>query len=63
MKSEMCLHATYKWSLFEFNVFLGQSNVQRVWFGSAVPTSYTVTPGKSVSVHLLTRLPRSRHQP
>jgi len=45
-----------------YNVLLGQSNVQRVWFGSAVPISYTVIPGKSFSVHVLACLPEAKHQ-
>jgi len=36
-----------------YNVPLGQSNVQRVWFGTTVPISYPVIPRKSFSVHVL----------
>ena len=33
------------------------SNVQRLWFGTDVPISYTVIPGKIFSVHVLTSSP------
>jgi len=39
-----------------------QSNVQRVWFGTAVPTSYTVIGGTCFSVHVLTCLPRGKSE-
>jgi len=42
-------------------MLLEQSNVQRVWFGTAVPISFTVIPGKSASVHTLTCLRWGKH--
>ena len=44
------------------NILIGQSNVQRVWFGSAVPISYTVIPGKNFSVHVPACFPEAKHQ-
>ena len=58
MESEMCLHTTYKSPCIRIIIDSFElSNVQRLWFGSAVPISYTVISGKSFSVHVLTCLP------
>jgi len=43
------------------SLLLDQINVQRVWFGTAVPLSYTVIPGKNASVHIRSCSPQNKH--
>ena len=63
MKSEMCLH-TYKRPRIRI-IMCSSDRVMysECGFGTAVPISYRVIPGKSFSVHVLTCLPRGKHQP
>jgi len=58
MESEMCLHTTYKRPCIRIIICSFElSNVQRVWFGTNIPISYTVIPGKNFCVHILTSSP------